>query len=223
MSDKDPGDKGAVLDPYAVLRVVAGTTAYVIVTFGPGSVAKGSVVAIDEAASVLLDHDGAASFVRHDAIQAVTVRDALVFGAELGLRTPTAPPPRLAEGAAVPTAPTVADPEAPALGLMELQSMLRGTGFDYDQAAVERADVIGRTGLATLASAVGAALQSIQADPAADAGMNADITDVRLADGPDSTVVIDGTTLVVTSPWSAGPAAVYDPAELRGDILTAAS
>jgi hypothetical protein len=232
MNPDEPSPAAIVLDPYSVLRTLVGTTAYVVVTFGPGSEASGSVVAIDHAVSVLVDRDGAAAFIRHDAIQAVTVRDALTFAAELGIAAPggaaqpgggsfaSAASSAAATAAASAPAP---EPAVPTLGLMELQQMLVSSGFDYDRPAVERADVLGRTGLATLAAAVAAALQSIQADPVADAGMNKDITAVRLVDGDPSSAMIDGTTLIVTSPWTSGPGAVYAPGPLREDILAAAS
>jgi hypothetical protein len=212
-----------MLDPIAVLRTLAGTPAYVIVTFGPGSDVRGSVIACDDDVSVLIDHEAAASFVRHDAVVAVTVRDAHAFGEELGLPGRGEPDEERAPNLAPPMARVTEGTGPPALGQFELEQMLRSTGFAYDQSAVTGLNVIGRTGLATLASAVGNALQSIQSDPVADAAMTKDVTDVRLENGPVNRVAIEGTTLVVTSSWSGGPMAVYESGALRADILDAAS
>ncbi|MBA2283436.1 MAG: hypothetical protein H0W25_19685 [Acidimicrobiia bacterium] len=204
-----------VLDPIAVLRRLVGSPAYVMITFGPGSEARGSVLACDDAVTVLIDHDATASFVLHEAVVAVTVRDAHAFGDELEL-------PRPAEALPVPMSARVTDAVTPAaLGALELEQLMQASGFEYDRSAAAGLDVRGRTGLATLASAVGTALQSIQADQAADAAMTKDVTHVRLEDGPMSRTTIEGTTLVVMSPWSGGPSAVYDPARLRADILAA--
>jgi hypothetical protein len=157
-------------------------------------------------------------------VLAVTVRDAHSFEGELGLPGVEvgAAPLRHQDAIATESAPTGGP--AGALSLLELQSLLRATGFEYDESALLGADPVGRAALATLVTAVNEALRSIDQDPAANEAMTKDVTAVRIADGVANSATIEGTTLVVTSPWlRGGPGAVYDPASLRAAILDAAS
>lgn len=209
MADGDVLPSLPVLDPVEVLRTLAGTGAMVDVIFGPGSEATGAIVASSEDVSVLQNLDGTAAFVRHDAVQAVRVREANAFRVELGLARPPSAPVDVG-GKEVP--PTVED----------VRRALDQRRFFYDDHALVAADATGRAGLSALVDAVDAALRSIAGDQAANDSMNKDVEAVRIEQGPERSAIIEGTTLVVRSPWPEGPAAVYDPASLREAILDAA-